>query len=258
MKNSFTKYHSCFTLFLVAVLLMVACATEKPEPVTIRETIVVESPAIVIVTQPPVMVEVEVTRIIEIPVTAITEKPIATLASTPILDETLGPTFFEPHPYGNYTNIQEVDEIARVVLTKDTNALRELLRFQSWPCIHKNDPWGPICNDDEPIGTEVEAFGYGYCEGFGTRDEEVIMSVLEELVARTTGVYAIYEEFADESYGIVFTSIDNVNAITVLVEDDGISWVLFGCGQTPDEILGQRDVNIILPPISTATSNGSE
>lgn len=247
-------------MFQFVVLLFVGCDAEKPATVAIPETVIVEIPATAVITQPPLLVEVEVTRIIEVPVTITNEKQTATLTQTPFTfaNVTPSPTFYEPHPYGDYTAIEEVDEIARAVLTKNTTALRELVRFQSWSCIHENDVWGPVCNDDEPIGTLVEAFSYAYCEGYGTRDEEEIMSVLEELVARTTGVYGVYEDEVENSYGIVFTSTDNIYAITLLVEDKGISWVLFGCGQSPLEALTEKNGKVILSPILNERDKESE
>lgn len=257
---SLAKRRLCYILLQFTVLLFVACDSGEPVIVAIPETVVTEIPTAVVITQPPLIVEVEVTRMIEIPITATNVSPAATPVMTPVRTDnvTPSPTFYKPHPYGTYTDILEVNEVARAVLTKNTAALRELVRFQPWLCIHENDFGGPVCNDDEPIGTEVQAFGYGYCEGFGTRDEEVIMSVIEELVARTTGVYAVVEDVQEESYGIVFTTIDNIFAITVLVEDEGISWVLFGCGQSPAEALAERNGKIILSPISLEKDTGVE
>lgn len=260
MTTTLAKRRLCFILLQFAVLSFVACDSGEPVAVAIPETVVTEIPTAVVITQSPLIVEVEVTRVIEIPVTVTNASPPETPVITPITTDnvTASPTFYKPHPYGNYTDIRELNEVARAVLTKNTTALRELIRFQPWPCIHENDPWGPVCNDDEPIGTQVQAFGYGYCEGFRTRDEEVIMSVLEELVAPTTGVYAVDEDVQEESYGIVFTTIDNIFAITVLVEDEGISWVLFGCGQSPAEALAERNGKIILSPISLEKDIGNE
>lgn len=249
MKRTFLK---TFILLQILILFFVgACASNAPETITIQETVIVELPVTIEVTR-------LITRVIGIP-TTITNgdkaEPTTTQTPAPEVKTTPTPFYYEPHPFGVYTNIQAVDEIAKLVLTRNTTALRKLIRFQSKPCIHDNDPWGPYCNEDEPVGTLVEAFNYAVCEGFATQDEEEIMFVLEDLVAHATGVYAIYGGQANESYGIIFTSTDNRHAITVLTEDKGISWVLLGCGQSPNDYLAEADGNIILPPVSEEVSN---
>lgn len=247
MKHTYLK---TFVFLQIFIFITGACASNTPETVTIQETVVVELPVTIEVTR-------LITRVIEVPATVTKDKAESTTTQTPTPEVKTTPTpfYYQPHPYGSYTNIQEIDEIARFVLTRNTTALRNHIRLQSWPCIHENDPYGPYCNENEPVGAPVEAFTYAVCEGFWTNDEEIITFVLEELVTRSTGVYAIYESGTDESYGIIFTTTDNKYAITVLIEDKEISWVLLGCGQSPDDYLAEADGNIILPPVSEEVSN---
>ncbi|MCB9422716.1 MAG: hypothetical protein H6667_23150 [Ardenticatenaceae bacterium] len=242
MKHTYLK---TFVFLQIFIFITGACASNTPETITIQETVVVELPVTIEVTR-------LITRVIEVPATITNDKaePTTTQTPTPEVKTTPTPFYYQPYPYGSYTNIPEIDEIARLVLTRDTTALRKLIRFQSKPCIHKNDPWGPYCNEDEPVGTLVEAFPYAVCEGFLTQDEEAIMFVLEELVSQATGVYAVYE-YMPNSYGIIFTSTNNENALTVMVEDGGISDVFLGCNTSPDEQLEGRDEFIILPPVAT-------
>lgn len=237
---------------LIFSLVLVACSAEKPDVQVVRETVVVEAPATVVVRQ-RVSVEVPVTRIIEVPVTVV-----STPTADPAVNITPTPYYFEPYPYGTYVDIPVIDAIAREVLTRDSLALRERILFQESECTHPSTPWGAPCKENEVIGTQIDVFRYAYCEGFETRDEEIIMGVLEDLVSRTTGVYAIYsggDEYFhsdgdNESYVIILTSIFNIDANAVFVDDEGINGILLGCGRSPDEVIEMFGNNVILPPIS--------
>jgi hypothetical protein len=259
MKNNFSR-RSLFTFSLLSIVFLgAACNSDRPDSVPIRETVIVELPITVVVTQPATVVEVEVTRVVEVQVTndGVNKNSLegnAIFSETPVATEyvTSTPSYFKPHPYGDYTDVHEVDVVARSVLSRNLVALRELIRLQPHECIHKNDPGGPVCNEDEPIGTLVDSFSYGYCEWFSTRDEATIINVLQQLVSEATGVYAAYGNSVEESYGIVFTSVDNDNAIIVLVKNMGISEVRFGCGNSPEDVLLNGYGDILLPPVSAS------
>ena len=263
VKAAIIKFISGLVILLPMFLVVVACVSEKAETKVVRETVIVKIPATVEVTR-FLTIEVEVTRVVEIPVTVTNESSLElTRTLTPPgnadANSTPTPYYFEPYPYGVLMGLPEIDEITREVLRRNTTALRERIIFHNSNCIHENQPWGAPCNDNEEIGAQIEVFRYAYCEGFETRDEEVIMAVLGDFVAWTTGVYAVYsgdlnDEYfhtgnLDESYGIIFTSTDNSNANIAFVENAGISGILLGCGRSPAEILEMHSDNIILPPI---------
>jgi hypothetical protein len=243
----------------MVVLIMVGCGLTDPEVITVRETVVVEVPSTVIVTQAPEQVEIEVTRIIKETV-VITSTPVRTAVTTPTTTPT--PSYFKPYPFGVYTGIPEIDDIARTILTRDTAAIRSLLLFKSLPCVDKKQDYGAFCSDDEPVGTIINVFPYGRCEGFYTDDEEEIQTIVEELIARVTGVYTVTSDEWIDSAGnnftinsIIFTTYQPSNALSVVVNNGNILEILLGCTQTPDDILYLYDLPIILPPISEVQNN---
>lgn len=242
---------------VLAFFFLVACKSETPEIIVSIETRIVEVPVTIQVTQPPELIDVCSPRVVEklVPApcpTQITPTEAVSLTPTSISNDSA--VFYEPHPYGSYTGIKEVDEIAQTVLKRDAGALLELYRSEIMPCIHQNDLYGPHCRDDEEIGSQVEAFSYAVCEGFWTRDEEVIVSVIEELVSSTTGVYAIYANDLVDSFGIVFTTTDNSSMI-LLTEQVEITSVILWCLRDPPDALEMGinwmgHENIILPPVN--------
>jgi hypothetical protein len=249
--------------FYLTVLLLVAlfsgCDTKEPETITVKETVIVEVPSMVIVTQPPEQIEIEVTRVVTKTV-IITPTPVRTAVTTPTTTPT--PSYFKPYPFGDYTGIPEIDDIARTILTRDTAAIRSLLHFQSLSCYPTNQDLGPYCRADEPVGTVIDVFSHGRCELFYTRDEEEIQSIVDELVVRVTGVYAVASDERTDSFGnayttyrIIFTAYQPSYALSVVVNSGNILSINLGCTQTPDEILYMRDVPIILPPISEIQNN---
>ena len=93
----------------------------------------------------------------------------------------------------------------------------------------------PTCADDEPVGTDVEVFPEGTCEGYFTRIEDVNSAAI---VSGAPRIFAVFEvDFAPGDpnrplgdYGMVF-AVASGGARTVFVDSRGILNVLHGCGE---------------------------
>ena len=144
-----------------------------------------------------------------------------------------------------------------LVLTRDVDGLRQRLLLTPRPCVEGTFPLSVPCRDDQPAGTVVDAFDYGSCDGAAAQDETVLRSILERLVAQVTGVYAIYQSSTHDTFGVIFTTIENdKRAMLVVIEGEQIQRLFLGCYESPVDLLPEMSERLILKPITWENGDG--
>jgi hypothetical protein len=166
------------------------------------------------------------------------QDPSATPPSgTPTAEPTIEPTI----PSG----IASVDALIDAIEKRDFDALRELLRLEPEPCAAPGQGSGgpPACEPGEGIGTPVDVLPFASCEGYWVR-EGALLQALSPLVqgnARLHGVYREEQMLFDRQgdYAVLFDLAGDAapRGANILVTDDGVTGVSFGCGETAAQLV---------------------
>ncbi len=95
------------------------------------------------------------------------------------------------HPTGTAVGIAGVDSALRAIEAKDASKLQALFLFTSRPCT--NPGIGAVeCPAGQPVGTPVEVFGTGQCEGVNLKQGDPGLATVASLIAsRTLYLYAV-------------------------------------------------------------------
>jgi len=141
-------------------------------------------------------------------------------------------------PAATRTGIPEVDAVIDALLTQDAATLRSLVQLRPVECIAP----GPaelgalFCEEGETPGTAIDVLPAASCENHYTRAGE--LDVLLQF-SPSTRLYAVYR--AGEEYRVVVSqqAVEDgpLFGVTVGVEAGRITYVDFGCGQTPAQIV---------------------
>lgn len=136
------------------------------------------------------------------------------------------------------TGIPEVDAVIDAVLARDAGTLRSLVQLRPVECINP----GPaelgalFCEDGEREGDAIDVLPAASCENHYTRADE--LDVLLQF-SPSTRLYAVYR--AGEEYRVVVSqrAVEDgpLFGVTVGVETGRITYIDFGCGQTPAQIV---------------------
>lgn len=164
--------------------------------------------------------------------------------------EQFGEVILGPAAPSTRTGIPEVDAVIDAVLAQDAGTLRSLVQLRPVECI---DP-GPaelgalFCEEGETPGTAVDVLPAASCENHYTRAEE--LDVLLQF-SPSTRLYAVYR--AGEEYRVVVSqqAVEDgpLFGVTVGVEAGRITYIDFGCGQTPAQIVQNvADSSFLIAP----------
>jgi hypothetical protein len=139
-----------------------------------------------------------------------------------------------------------LDEVIAAFEAQDLERIAELLAYQDVACAPPAEGSGgpPECADGEPAGTLVSVIALAQCEGFYAREGEV---VLDPVGRGEVSVYGVYrtpaQYFPEGDYAVVFRhqpSASNGSALEVIVGEDGVTGINFGCGETPEQLVQVR------------------
>ena len=154
------------------------------------------------------------------------------------------------------SGVLAVDRVIAAVRANDASALQAQVRYTSVACA-ATPPQGaggpPACIEGEPDGTEVDVFPAAQCEGFWQRPDGINVARWPFFGAE---LYAAYRTpaggYPAGPYAVVFRRLDGMSAglgWMLIVSDDGITGVHFGCGETPEELLAsQRLTDALIAP----------
>jgi hypothetical protein len=160
------------------------------------------------------------------------------------------------------TGIAAVDAVIAAVEERDADALARLTTMQSAECVGpETEGLGgpPRCETGEAVGTVIEVFPLAYCEGTFVRDA---FPALESFVAMVTGLHSVVEArsvprpspiWHTGDYWINFTAdfFGQEVGVQLVVEDDALVLVFFGCLHTPESLMQYRGLPlpvILAPP----------
>ena len=182
--------------------------------------------------------------------TTVVNSPVATPGGTELPEPTDTPEGAHTPTAGD-TGIQAVDDAIDAALAGDDGALAEQIVLSTEACAVNTGGAGgpPVCAQGEADGTEVQVFPTSTCEGEWNRPD-VIPAVVDRFLQGIGEVYAIYnvpaQYYPPGSYSAIFTAteIDGRESVReIVVTDDGISGLSFGCGSTPPEFIAARPLN---------------
>jgi len=116
-----------------------------------------------------------------------TASPFATLFASPTVEPGATPVAAVSlgHPLGTRTGMPVVDAVIAAAEARDAERMVELIHYYELPCTEPGIAAVP-CPAGKPIGTPVEVFGWGTCEGVfalkgdPTIEESMTMSVAED------------------------------------------------------------------------------
>ncbi len=172
--------------------------------------------------------------------------------TTPTATQEPAATATPAEPEALRTGIAELDTIIDAVGAGDEEALRELIRFESLPCVGPtpgNAGGPPLCSDDETPGEVLTVLRGVGCHGDYGREAGIL-----RLIANLPhGVYAVVRE--TEGYHIVYSippsrsGEDSVGA-GLRVQDGRIIALTNRCAQPAEAFV--EDVapeDLVLPPL---------
>ncbi len=176
---------------------------------------------------------------------------VAGQGATSVLDTTV-----QIHEPSTRTGIPGVDIVLDAVLTRDQEAIKDLIRYSISACTNEMGLGGPPkCREGEPVGTMVEVLPFLGPEGhFLRRDEVRDWSGLD-----IKGLYAVYlvseQAFADPDYpageyAAVFLHGHGISFVTLQIDNGAIIRIDNQFGYPPDEQLMKDASQVITPPKS--------
>jgi hypothetical protein len=186
-----------------------------------------------------------------------TPAPIQTATPTPwVASSQIGSTWV--YPAGVHTGIPGVDAVIDAVLAKDTEALRELVRYSTFDCTTADGLGGPPkCKPGEAEGTPVQALPIAGVEGHYSRPEQIDSTL--EFATEIKGLVAVYRVTVETyeaswpagQYGIIFfrDHEEPPLLITLRVEDGRIVRLDYQFTQSANEEIEQVGGEVILPPV---------
>lgn len=153
------------------------------------------------------------------------------------------------HPPGTRSGLPAVDRVLAAIEGGDPAAVRAAFAFAPVACVTEPSGIGspPICRPGEAPGTPVDVVILASCEGSYARADEV-GDTLERLLSPELGLYAVVEHAPDDVSRPAFEARTAVilgprdreapptpdtnppAALRLLIDDDGITVVFFGCG----------------------------
>ena len=159
---------------------------------------------------------------------------------------------------GGRTGVPEVDAVVQAVLTGDQEALRGFVRYTPVACSTASQIGVEFCRPDELDGTLVDALPAAQCEGHYIR-RDGIDQALASLLAGKPRLYGVYQAspstFLTGDYTAVFAvegpEPGQVFGSEFLIDDGGIVWIDFGCGQSPEQLAQQLEQQPSPTPVPT-------
>ncbi len=160
-------------------------------------------------------------------------------------------------PRAGHTGVASIDAAIDAMLITDLSALRAMIRFTPTPCVISPEGLGalPTCRPGEAEGTAVDVLPIAQCEGFFARPDELALDGVPSLAVRLYAVYrAPADVFPPGKYFVLFSArapgaADAVRGFALVMTDDGITGIHFGCAQTPEQIVEfQRLTDAIVAP----------
>ena len=143
----------------------------------------------------------------------------------------------------NRTGVPEVDAVIQAVLAGDQETLRGFVRYAPVACSMDSQMGVEFCRPDEEDGTLVDALQLADCEGHYVRPDK-IDGTLAYLLEGNPKLYGAYPGSPSASLPGDYTAVFSVQGpepgqvfgVELLIDDGGIVFIDFGCGQSPEQL----------------------
>lgn len=192
----------------------------------------------------------------------VTYLPERTPRATPPPTPTQPPVVPVGHPPGTETGIADVDAVVTAFVGGESEALRDLVRYRSEPCVQvgQGNDYGPppFCPEGVPTGTPLEFIGSSGCHGGYISPRDDGWSARSRGVPQLFGVVRVDGWMDARAEYLVLFSIAGPSGVSggnwgtiYEVGDGGIVAVDSGCGWSP-EFMWQRIAHnevILAPPV---------
>jgi hypothetical protein len=150
------------------------------------------------------------------------------------------------------SGIASVDAAIEAVERGDVKAFIDLVLLAPEPCAPPAQGAGgpPQCAAGEAAGTPVEVAPFASCEGYWSRMDG-LRQALTPLFDRPARLYAVYEATNERlfdregDYAVIFEVTGGPEgplARDVVMTDEGVVGVNFGCGQNPAQMVEQHQL----------------
>jgi hypothetical protein len=149
------------------------------------------------------------------------------------------------------TGIATVDRAIAALRSHDASMLRDMVRYTKVGCGSPSGPPSvPTCAAGTADGTPVDAFITASCEGEYMGPEKV-PGAIERFVEDEFTAHSIYRTNAgytpeDARYTILLQQEDPESVAEVVVNDDGLVKLNFGCGGTIDDLVRARGLTQLI------------
>jgi hypothetical protein len=150
------------------------------------------------------------------------------------------------HPAkGVVTGVAGVDAALRAMETSDATALQSQFLFTSRPCTERG--LGEVrCPEGQPVGTPVEVFSIGQCEGVNVeRGDPALANAAQAMTNRTEFLFAIARldnQFPPSTFALFFGTENDPGtatqlpvadqAVVIFADAGGIRAVNTGCASS--------------------------
>lgn len=143
--------------------------------------------------------------------------------------------------------IPVLNRVMAAIAANDPAALAALVTYARTPCeTTPRGAGGPaICREGEAEGTLVDAVLAAQCEGFYVRPDELTLDDLQIGTSQASGAWRKSDVFSLPSrYVMIFERSSDVPpqgaAWALVLDDDGIIAIDYGCGQSPADMAQAR------------------
>jgi hypothetical protein len=149
------------------------------------------------------------------------------------------------------SGIQAVDAVIEGVLSGEASALRPLVRLRPTECVGPADAslGAFFCGPGESAGDVIDVLPVAECQSHYVRAAD-LDQVLE--FRPGTELYAVYA-MDEGAYGVVFSqrAVEDgpLFGLTVGIEFGAITYIDYGCGQSPERMVENVDQErFVVPP----------
>jgi len=161
------------------------------------------------------------------------------------------------HPSEARTGVEPIDRVIQIFLAPPFDQRMDLIRTLTTGCTTTEYFVGPpLCRAGQVEGTRVEVFPYRMYRASHYADSDELGTLLEFALEGVYAVYRVPEAGFEETwwpageYSVVFASTEGELGVEVIIQGEQVVRIEFW-PLTPVEVLGQSELEYLLPPATS-------